>query len=128
MPFEEGLFAYLDGYPGLTLEVGSRIYPILIPQEATFPLVTYTRISTPRLHEFERSFLPHPRFQFDCWAESYNRAKDVAAQVRAALDLYGGAMGAYTVRVSLVDDERDVYEPETKLWHVIVDAIIWYEE
>lgn len=128
MPFEEGLFAYLDAHPGLTVEVGSRIYPVKLPQLPTFPAVTYTRISTPRLHAFERSLLPHPRFQFDCWAESYSRAKDVAAQVRAALNIYRGAMGAYTVQVSIVDDERDMYDPETKLWHVIVEAIIWYEE
>jgi hypothetical protein len=128
MPFEEGLFAYLDAYPGLTLEVGSRIYPLVLPQRPTFPAVTYVRISTPRLLEFERAFFPHPRFQFDCWAESYDRAKDVAAQVRAALNLYRGAMGAYTVQTSLVEDERDMYDPETKLWHVIIEAVIWYEE
>lgn len=127
MPFEEGLFEYLDNHAGLSEEVDSRIYPLLLPQNPTLPAVTYVRISSPELHTFERAFLPHPRFQFDCWAESYARAKDVAAQVQAALDLYRGAMGDYTVEVSILDGERDMYDAETKIWHVIIEAIIWYE-
>lgn len=127
MSFEEGLFEYLDNHAGLSMEVDSRIYPVLLPQNAIFPAVTYTRLATPRLHEFEKSLLPHPTFQFDCWAQSYAKAKDVAEEVVSALDIYRGAMGTYTVEVSIVDTERDAYDPETKIWHVIVDAEIWYE-
>jgi len=126
MAFEEGLFAYLDAYPGLTLEVGSRIYPLLLPQNPVLPAVTYQRISTSRLHAFERSLLPHPRFQFNCWAESFPRAKDVAEQVKLALDVYMGAMGAETVCASIIDGERDVYDPETKIWNSIIEAVIWH--
>jgi len=126
--FEEGLFNYLDDHAGLSREVDSRIYPVRLPQRAVLPAVTYTRLATPRLHEFEASLLPYPTFQFDCWAAKYSRAKDVAAQVRAALDIYRGAMGAYTVQASIVETERDMYDSETKVWHVIVDVEIWYEE
>lgn len=128
MPFEEGLFEYLDNHAGLSREVDSRIYPLLLPQRAEMPAVTYQRVSTPRLHEFEASFFPHPRFQFNCWAGSFPRARDVAEQVVAALDIYSGAMGDYTVEVSIVEDERDIYEPVTKLWRSLVEAVIWYEE
>ena len=128
MSFEKGLFDYLDDHAGLSREVDSRIYPVRLPQRAVLPAVTYTRLATPRLHEFEASLLPYPTFQFDCWAAKYSRAKDVAAQVRAALDIYRGAMGAYTVQASIVETERDMYDSETKVWHVIVDVEIWYEE
>lgn len=128
MAFEEGLFTYLSTYAGLAALVGTRIYPMLLPQQPTLPAVTYQRISTPRLHEFEASFLPHPRFQFDCWAGDFLAAKNVAEQVRLALDLYTGAMGAETVEVSIVEDERDTYEPDVDIWHSMVEAVIWYEE
>lgn len=128
MSFEEGLFYYLDNYTGLSAEVDDRIYPGLLPQTPVLPCVTYNRISTPRLAEFERQFMPQARFQFDCWAADFSRAKDVAAQVKAALDVYSGPMGVYTVEVSLIDDEIDTYEPETGYWHSIIDAIIWYIE
>ena len=128
MSFEEGLFYYLDNYAGLSAEVDDRIYPGVLPQSPTLPAVTYHRISTPRLSKFEDQFLPHARFQFDCWAMEYSRAKDVAQQVKEALDVYSGPMGAYTVEVTLIDDEIDTYEPETGYWHSIVDVIIWYEE
>ena len=130
MSFEEGLFYYLDNYAGLSTEVDNRIYPNLLPQQppAVLPAVVYHRISTPRLVALERSLLPQGRFQFDCWAETFQEAKDVAAQVKAALDVYSGAMGDYTVEVSLIDDERDDYEPETKRWRSMVEVVIWYEE
>jgi len=128
MSFEEGLFYYLDNYAGLSMEVDDRIYPLLLPQEPTLPAVVFHRISTPRLHELERSFLPHARFQFDCWAEDFQRAKAVQEQVRLALDLYSGPMGEYTVEVAIVEDERDDYEPETGRWRSMVEAVIWVVE
>ena len=126
MPFEEGLFEYLDNYVGLSMEIDDRLYPLLLPQKVELPAVTYQRISTPRLHEFEQSFMPHPRFQFNCWAESFPRAKDVAAQVLAALDVYIGSMGDETVRASIIDGERDMYDPATGIWNSIVEAVIWH--
>lgn len=126
MPFEEGLFEYLDNYAGLSMEIDDRLYPLLLPQKVELPAVTYQRISTPRLREFEQSFMPHPRFQFNCWAESFPRAKDVAAQVLAALDVYIGSMGDETVRASIIDGERDMYDPATGIWNSIVEAVIWH--
>jgi len=126
--FEEGLFYYLDNYPGLSAEVDDRIYPAVLPPTPEYPAVTYNRISTPRLAQLENLFLPHARFQFDCWAEEFSRAKDVAEQVRLALDLYSGPMGAYTAHICIIDDEIDTYEAETEIWHSIVDVIIWYLE
>ena len=127
MPFEEGLFEYLDNHPGLSREVDSRIYALKLPQRVELPAVTYQRVSTPRLLAFQRSFLPHPRFQFKCWAGTFPRARNVAEQVVAALNIYMGAMGDYTVQVSIVEDDRDIYEPVTKLYTSLVEVVIWHE-
>lgn len=127
MSFEEGLFEYLDNHAGLSVEVDSRIYPVRLPQQTTLPAVTYIRLVTPLLQKFEVSVLPHPTFQFDCWAATYARAKDVAMQVIIALNRYRGAMGAYTVEASVVQTERDAYDPDTGIWHTILDVEIWYE-
>jgi hypothetical protein len=125
--FEDGLFTYLSTYPGLAALIGTRLYPLLLPQDPTLPAVTYQRISTPMMLAFERSFLPHPRFQFDCWAASFPAARAVAEQVKLALDVYRGAMGAETIQASILDTDRDTYEPQAKIFHSIVDAIIWHE-
>jgi len=74
MSFEEGLFEYLDNHAGLSREVDSRIYPLVLPQTPELPAVTYIRIDTPRLAQLENAFLPHPRFQFSCWAETFEEA------------------------------------------------------
>jgi hypothetical protein len=128
MPFEEGLFYYLDNYEDLAEEVDNRIWPTLLPQDPTLPAIVYTRISTPRLYKFEDTFLPQGRFQFDCYAEEFQEAKNVAADIKAALDLYSGSMGDYTVETCIIEDEMDIYEPETGRWRSMVEVVIWYLE
>lgn len=128
MAFEEGLFDYLSNHAGLSALVGSRIYPSVLPQDPTLPAVTYFRVSTPRERAFKRSLLPQGMFQLDCWATTYPDAKDVAEQVRLALDMYRGTMGTETVLVSIIVNERDLYDPETGYWHPLVEVEIWWEE
>lgn len=125
MALEEGVFSYLSTYPGLVPLVGTRIYPLLLPQNPTLPAVTYQRISTPREAAFGRAFFEHPRFQFNCWADDLPAAVAVGDQVKAALNLYAGAMGASTVAPSIIEDERHTYEAETAWWHVMIEAVLW---
>jgi hypothetical protein len=99
---------------------------MLLPQHPTFPAITYQRISTPPAREFETTFYLYPRFQFDCWTETFPEARELAGCVRMAFDVYSGSMGAHPVVVSLVEEDRDIYEPEVKLWHSILDVIIWH--
>jgi len=132
MIIEEALYAYLTNYAELTALVGDRIYPVILPQNTTLPAVTFQRISG--IREYSQSGpsgLAHPRFQFSCWAEKYEEAKAVAEQIRLALEGYKGMMGGSDgVRVDAiyVEDDHDIYDPETKEYHVALDAIIWHEE
>ncbi len=132
MTIEEGLYSYLSGYAGLTALVGTRIYPLVMPQNVTMPAIRYQRISSSRIYSHDGpNKLTHPRFQFSCFAESYATAKAVANQVRFALAGYQGTMGGaggVTVQFAIVDDEVDLYEDETKLHHVAVDVVVWHEE
>jgi len=132
MIIEEVLYAYLTNCAGLTALVGDRIYPIILPQKISFPAVTYQRISG--IREYSQSGpsgLAHPRFQFSCWAKKYQEAKAIAEQVRLALDGYKGMMGGPDgVRVDAVyiEDDHDIYDPETKIYHIALDVVIWHEE
>lgn len=129
---DEGLVSYLTGYSGLTALISTRVYPFKIPQAATLPCLTYQRISTPRSLSHDSSGigneLAHPRFQFDAWATTYASAKAISDQVRAALNGHTGSMGGVTIRAALVDDERTSFEPETNLFRVSSDYIIWHND
>lgn len=130
---DEGLIAYLGAYAGLTSLISNRVYLMRIPQGATLPCLTVTRISTPREFAMDTSgatgTLAHPRFQFDAWATTYASAKAINDQVRAALMGHTGTTGTgITIRAALVLDERADYETDTKYYRSQSDYVIWHEE
>jgi hypothetical protein len=132
MTVEEALFAYLRAHPGLAALVGSRIYPLKLPQNVTLPAVAYQRISTSWRYALGGSGprLTQVRFQISCWAEKYETAKAVASQVRGALGNFSGVMGGTSgVRVlaTTLAAEADVYEPETGLYNAPVDVLLLHE-
>lgn len=132
MKIEEALFSHLKSHAGLSALVGTRIYPQIMPQGVTMPAVTYQKISGPREYSHGGpSELAHPRFQLSCWAKNYSTAKDIAEQVRLALQAYRGTMGGaggVTVYGAFLENEIDLYESDTRLYHIPVDFSIWHKE
>lgn len=129
MTIEEALYSYLSTYAGLTASVGTRIYPNVIPSDASLPAVAYQRISTARVRSHEGpSNLSHTRIQFTCVADSYSAVKSVADQIRAALDGYRGTMS--TLRVDGVSIENEIadYVETSDLYIQRLDALIWHYE
>ncbi|MBE3590007.1 MAG: DUF3168 domain-containing protein [Firmicutes bacterium] len=127
MSVEADLRSCLVAYAPLAALVSSRIYPLALPESPTLPAISYQRIS----RRNERTMgspvaVQVARFQLDCWAQSYGQAKDVAAQVMAALDGRSGAMGGTTILDAHVVSELDLYEPDTKLYRVTVDVEVAY--
>jgi len=129
---EEGVVAYLKQFSGLTALISTRVYPERIPDAATFPLVTYQRISTPRTLTMDTSGatgdLISPRFQFDAWATTTSGAKAITDQIRAALNGKTGSIGSVTIRASLADEEVPTFVPEIQKHRNRSEYIVFYEE
>lgn len=125
MTLEQALFNYLSTYAGLTALIGTRLYPVVLPQGATQPAVTYQRVSTVRLRTFGAPRLGRKaRFQFTVWASSYSSRAAVAGQLIAALEGYAGLMGGgsgVTVLAVQGEGELDDYEPTTKTFQGALD-------
>jgi hypothetical protein len=73
--------------PGVAALVGARIYPGQIPQNASYPCITYALIDDPSVNSHQGSSgLAEARFQFDCWAKTDDlEAEAVSRAVRLAL-------------------------------------------
>ncbi|RJP53623.1 MAG: DUF3168 domain-containing protein [Anaerolineaceae bacterium] len=122
--FVEDLFSFLSDQ---ATDAASRIYPNELPQNATMPAVKYFQVSDPPEHTHDgRSELRHPRWQLDCFAETYLAAHALAEQVVTALDGYRGQIGQSTCGAGFAEDERDNHDPETGRHWVSVDIEIWY--
>lgn len=102
--------------------IGTRIYPLFLPQNGLLPAVTYIRISGVRVGSLSGAGpLSNQVFQIDCWAKSYGAAMELGAAVRAA-------MTDNAVFRCLPVGERDAYEPDTEIYHYSIDYSLWYAE
>lgn len=121
---EEDLYSYLSTYAGLVALVDTRIYPLVGPQKVTAPYCTYQKISPGRMYSHSGfSGLSKPRMQVSCYGSTYAQVKAVAAQVIAAVEAWPGASN---IQAAFVENELDMYDPETGLYHVPVDFFVQY--
>jgi hypothetical protein len=128
----EALFSRLSGYAGLTALVGARIYPRLLPQNPTYPAVTYDRISAERQSAMgSDSGLVSGRWQVSSWGKTYTDARDIAEQVRKALQRYRGTSSGTVIQDIFIESENDL-PPELvdgeAVFQIASDFIVWFVE
>lgn len=108
--------------------VGTRIYALILPQDPTLPAVTYQRISGPRLQSLDGAAgRGMARIQIDSWAGEYLDAQAVAAAIRGSLNGFIGDLATLDV-VCRLDNERDLYEDEARLYRVTQDYTVNHSE
>ena len=114
----------LEANAALAALVGNRIHPVQLPQNATLPAITYTRISRkPTQHRSNpRATHNRQRVQFDIWAGSYDSTEQVRAALFDAMAQIQG--GNPRIDVALVQDDRDAFESDPGRWRGIVDYMI----
>lgn len=132
MSLESSLFTFITGDAVIGPLIGTRMYPMKLPQSPTLPAMSYFRVTSGQEYELEGQEVGvrPARFQFDCWDKEPNGYEGIlalGAAVRARLSGYMGAMGADTVQGIMIEDEMDLYEAETQIWHRVIEAVIWYE-
>jgi len=116
------LYTYLAADGGITALASTRIYPVVIPQNPTFPLITYQVVSTPVLHTLDGTSAPNSRIQIDCWAETALAAHGLADAVETALDNYSGTMNsADVVSGSLLINRQDIFEEDVEDYRVLLE-------
>lgn len=109
--------------------IGTRIYPLQLPQTPTLPAITQQVISDVyELAQYGTSGYPTARVQYDCWGATYLSARAVAAALRVAIDGYYGAMGGTNVWAARVGNMIDLLDAETKRFRTMVDVFYMREE
>ncbi len=136
---ESDLRTYLLGDATVAALVGTRVYPVRLPQGGTFPAITYQRVSQVPVGR-PTSGPPSvvaARVQFDVWSlnrdgvDGYAAARALADAVRQRLDGKTGALGSGLTVVQDVrlDAERDTgYDETGELYRISLDFTAWYPE
>lgn len=101
---------------------GSRIYPLFLPLEPTFPAISYQTVSTVRTHAMgQDSPVVRVRMQVNAWGKTYAEARTLANEAVARLSRFRGAVGTVRVLDVLADNELEQYESETQTRRVMID-------
>lgn len=125
MTIEVGLVAHLEADAAVAALVVARIYPVLLPQNVTYPAISYERVNTDRRYSFDGpSIHIWPFFRIHCWSQSYLQAKSLGEAVRKSLNGFTGTMGTDSVINVEMQNENDLYEPDVDVHRVILDFVI----
>jgi hypothetical protein len=136
MTIGPGLKVFLLADSAISTRIGgNRIYPVEIPQKPTLPLIRYTHVSGSRVVSTTADLgLSSPRMQIDAWAATYKEAAELADLILKRLSAFQGYFNEDTsppsvyVQGVFMDQERDGFEPETKLYFFSRDYFIHYED
>lgn len=93
-------------------DVVSKVYPLMMPEDATYPCITYQVVFDGVNQATNGNFSSRDvRFQVDIYSKSYSEAKTLKdAVVAKVIGLKGGSISA-----------QDLYEDEIKLHRELID-------
>jgi hypothetical protein len=106
----------------------SRVYPLILPQQATLPAVTYSTISDITTHAFNQdATIKVARVQVDCWALTYLESQTLANEVATLLSRYIGTVSGVNVQDITLQSQQDIYESDTAHYRASQDYMIFIE-
>jgi hypothetical protein len=111
--------------------IGSRLYPLVIPQDVPLSAVAYQKISAPKTSSHSgASGLVRSRFQFTCASNTYTEVKALSAAVIACWWGWRGTSAGVRIDGALVDNDSDGdLERGAQVRPVVtIDVVIWHSE
>ena len=127
---ETSLHSYLANAQTLVSACAGRIEPVRLPNDPSLPTLTYQVISTtPDATLDGPSGFMEKRIQFSSWGECYGDAKALDEALRTVLDGFSGLQPDGTLIFNvMLDTAADLYEPDSKLYHVSTDYKVQFSQ
>ena len=112
--------------------VSARIYPVILPQGAVVPALTYRGVSNHTVMSHDGPGLQRPRVEINAYAPSYGPAKALTVAVRRVLCPrertgpadYRRTVGGVEIQAVFPGIDQDFYEPDTKLFRIMSDFFV----
>jgi len=118
---------------GVQAAIGTRFYPVLIPENVTYPCATYQVISdVPDYLLDGTKGLATIRLQVDTWSggpanATYAQAKAAQKAIRSVLELYRGVLPDGTrVAGVFVTNAMDGFEQDSRSYRTTTDYMVTF--
>jgi hypothetical protein len=133
---EVALRTVLLAGPPVAVLVGTRIYPVVLPEAPVYPAITYQIITGSSEYAMQGpSQLASPRFQIDLYAATSMALFTLKAALMETLSGFRGIVGSPPVHIrgAFREMELDAYEQELeragpKVWRKTLDFRVWHKE
>jgi hypothetical protein len=121
---ESKVIALLLANTAIAAIVGTRVYPVDLPQGAALPAISVLRISGSQLYAGDGPVgLDNARIQVECWAGTYTTSKALPSLVRVAAD------ACTTLLLMEQVSERDMRDEKADgaeyPFHIGLDFDVW---
>ena len=109
MGIEAGIYSRLSGSTAVTAIVGTRIFPQVVPQGASYPNARFTVITDEIINSSTgHTTLRQASLQVDCYsANSYSGAIDIANAITKQLNTNSTTFGSISIENSHVSAAGD---------------------
>lgn len=102
---EQSIYSHLASLPDL---VDERVYPMIAPQNATYPYILYMIVADEEWHDLLGSTgCSRARVQLEVWSDSYLEARQVSNKLRLYIDGYAGYWGETKIQACLKESSHD---------------------
>ena len=110
---ENSVYYLLTSAPGVARLVGFNVFALAVPKGPDFPFIVYKRANISRDHTLSGPlYRPNVSLQIASWALTHDAARELADEVRLALDgRIGDVLGCRIHDMRLVSETDDYLDP-----------------
>ena len=125
---EQGLFTLISSDPTISGMIGTRVYPILLPESPTLPAITYQVTRGNGDPTFETSGLIKLYMQFDCWGKTYSDAAQLRKALVKLLNGYQGVLSDGTdLQLGQFQQPIDFFEQDARQYRCAVEFYFLFD-
>lgn len=129
MILEEAIKTKLSASATITAVVSSRIYYMNLPDNATFPAVSFQRVGTARDYTMTDTVqMAEATIQVDSWSQNIYQAVTLGDEVRKVLDGFRGTVGDIKFERFVQQNELDLPELEGTLYRRMQTYRVIFQE
>jgi hypothetical protein len=126
---EEAIYNRATTFAGISALIGTRAYPLQLPQQPTLPALTYTRISNERVSAMGAdATVARARIQLSAWGATFTSAKTLAKQILSGFQRFKGTFAGIVIHDCFILNEIDLYDSDALIYQVITDIDVIYTE
>lgn len=129
MSIETGLYAKVTGNGAVAALIGTRFYPILLPQNVVYPCASYDDLGGESGYTVgtKAAQVREPRYQIKAWDKTKEGARELADAIKTALDHETGTWDDTAVNGAIFQGEPlTFYDEQEKVFQTIQEIVLTY--